>query len=160
MLSYLKFWLKSTNQHGVHSPFVYHYLTEGIYSHKKQYPNVSKSLKWLLQTISYFQYTTIYCISSKYTDSLQEHFHINNCLLEQAECIVAAYDKKEEDHILQIMTKMNAKQMMCITFDQYSPDFIQLLNQDEQITLVLDFYYGCLISKRKEQLKENFFLRM
>ena len=40
---YIKFWLKSTNQHGVHSPFVYDLITKCFYDNTK-YPNY-QSLK-------------------------------------------------------------------------------------------------------------------
>ena len=30
-LSYLRFLVRSTNQHGVHSPFVYDFVTKGLY---------------------------------------------------------------------------------------------------------------------------------
>lgn len=36
-LSYIKFLIKSTNQHGVHSPFVYHLLTKCLYK-KENFP--------------------------------------------------------------------------------------------------------------------------
>ena len=32
--SYLKFLLKSQNQHGLHSPFVYYFVTKGLYKQK------------------------------------------------------------------------------------------------------------------------------
>ncbi|EDM43874.1 SAM-dependent methyltransferase; O-methyltransferase [unidentified eubacterium SCB49] len=51
ILSYLKFLKNSSNQHGVHSPFVYQLLTECLYT--KQTPEkfsiVKKHRKWLLQ---------------------------------------------------------------------------------------------------------------
>jgi len=34
LIAYIKFILKSTNQHGVHSPFVYNFITKGIYKPK------------------------------------------------------------------------------------------------------------------------------
>ncbi|PVW16439.1 O-methyltransferase [Marixanthomonas spongiae] len=42
ILSYLSFLLRSTNQHGVHSPFVYHLLTQCFYDKKKH--NAYKTL--------------------------------------------------------------------------------------------------------------------
>ncbi|MEJ6791518.1 MAG: class I SAM-dependent methyltransferase [Lacinutrix sp.] len=35
VIAYLKFWLKSKNQHGVHSPFVYNLVTKCFYDNKK-----------------------------------------------------------------------------------------------------------------------------
>ena len=35
IIAYIKFWLRSTNQHGVQSPFVYSLVTKCFYSKKK-----------------------------------------------------------------------------------------------------------------------------
>lgn len=51
-LSYLRFWFSATNQHGVHSPFVYNFVTKCLY--KKYDSKGSKSDRVLLQSITYF----------------------------------------------------------------------------------------------------------
>ncbi|SDL42320.1 Methyltransferase domain-containing protein [Salinimicrobium catena] len=43
-ISYIKFLLRSTNQHGVHSPFVYSLVTKCLYDHEK-YPSYQKIKK-------------------------------------------------------------------------------------------------------------------
>src|SRR5690625_173689 len=58
-LRYLRFLSKSTNQHGVHSPFVYSYLTEGIYNTKRSYKGYQKKRRLLQATIDYFQVKNI-----------------------------------------------------------------------------------------------------
>ncbi|WP_461534377.1 hypothetical protein [Sinomicrobium sp.] len=52
MVKYLKFWLRSTNQYGVHSPFVYQFVTQGLY--KKGKFRGRKTHRILLRIISYF----------------------------------------------------------------------------------------------------------
>lgn len=44
LISYIKFLLRSTNQHGVHSPFVYSLVTKCLYDHEK-YPSYQKIKK-------------------------------------------------------------------------------------------------------------------
>ncbi|MCW5515891.1 hypothetical protein [Muriicola sp. Z0-33] len=56
LASKLRFLWCSTNQHGVHSPFVFNYLTQGIY--KK--PAAKKEHEVLLKSISYFNVNTCY----------------------------------------------------------------------------------------------------
>jgi len=56
-ISYLNFLLKSTNQHGVHSPFVFDYLTKCLY--KKPKKSKDKTLDVLLKSISFFGFSSI-----------------------------------------------------------------------------------------------------
>ncbi|MEC8831262.1 MAG: hypothetical protein VX772_02795, partial [Bacteroidota bacterium] len=66
-ISYLKFLGKSTNEHGVHSPFVFQYVTQCLYSKKKLHQN--KSINVLLKTISYFGFEKV---SIKNNDEVME----------------------------------------------------------------------------------------
>lgn len=50
---YLRFWFKATNQHGIHSPFVYRFVTKGLYS-KHKYSR-SNSLNTFFKCIDYFK---------------------------------------------------------------------------------------------------------
>ncbi len=49
--SYIKFLLKATNQHGVHSPFVYNLITKCIYDNKKhpEYDLIKRYKKYLIE---------------------------------------------------------------------------------------------------------------
>ncbi|WP_299114725.1 O-methyltransferase [uncultured Winogradskyella sp.] len=52
ILAYIKFLLKSTNQHGVHSPFVYDFITKCLYDNTQYeaYSNIKAFRKQLLQS--------------------------------------------------------------------------------------------------------------
>lgn len=52
-LRYLRFLLASTNEHGVHSPFVFSYLTECLY--KSPVSKQGKTLDILLKSAAYFE---------------------------------------------------------------------------------------------------------
>ena len=52
MIDYLGFLLKSTNEHGVHSPFLFAYLTKCLYRGGWPYPN--KALGVAMKSIPYF----------------------------------------------------------------------------------------------------------
>ncbi len=61
-LKYPAFWLKSSNQHGVHSPFVYQWVTKCLYAKPKLGANKTQNL--VLQSIAYFGFTNLKIIGN------------------------------------------------------------------------------------------------
>ena len=57
-LSYIKFLLRSTNQHGVHSPFIFQYLTRCLYRKPARHKN--KAVDVVLKSIPYFKVKTVF----------------------------------------------------------------------------------------------------
>ena len=65
IISYLKFLLKSSNQHGVHSPFVFDFVTKSLYKNNQEIINFDnylqleylskKKIKILSKIVSHFQ---------------------------------------------------------------------------------------------------------
>lgn len=160
MFSYLLFWLRSTNEHGVHSPFVYSYLTKGIYENKG-FKNVDhKSQKWLLKTLHYFKPASLHFLTNYDWQFVRKTYTVDEKSQTEASCLIAHYTPENTENIMAAITNMPSYQFFLIVFPDYSSTFIKELTHEPHITLVLNFYYGCLVSKRTEQLKENFFLRM
>lgn len=155
MFSFLKFWLKSSNQHGLHSPFVYNYLTKGLYDAK----NVSndKQLNWMLKSVAYFKPNKIFV-----ADDLKKGFctyegkFVNT--IHDADLIFVTNHSLQylEDSIKQ----MTPIQLLFVCNIKYDSKKQLKLRLNNEVVLVVDFYVGSLISKRTEQLKQNFFLRL
>jgi len=155
MFNYLFFLLKSSNQHGLHSPFVYNYLTKGLYEAKNL--SESKQLNWIFKSIYYFQPKKIYvCNSLK--NELSEYNSILTESVFNADLILIT--NQNENVIDDILDKIDANQILFIINKKYSPKLQSSLRQNREIVLLIDFYVGSLISKRTEQLKQNFFLRL
>lgn len=158
--SRLKFLIKSQNQHGLHSPFVYDFVTKGLYQKEKKSNSFDeyfelktlskKHQKVLSKTVTYFEIDTIYFDSQKFIESSKKEFKIliiNN---------------------IHILSKLN--------FDNLSSKHIILINQiykdnkteknwqniikNKDITVSIDLYYFGLIFFRKEQAKEHFIIRV
>lgn len=159
MFSYLQFLIKSTNQHGVHSPFVYHYITKGLYGAKKDLSISNKTNQWLLQSIQYFNPNAVYFSDKSLLDHIKQTLIEKSVELTQADLILECYALENHTHILQTISEMNNSQLLLIALYSYPKSFVDELRKNPDITLVVDFYYGCLISKRTEQLKQNFFIR-
>lgn len=158
MFSYLRFLFKSSNQHGVHSPFVYQYITKGLYHAEIRTHSKPKYRHWLTQTITYFNPSKIFRLCNYQlpkTLSLQ----IENNTFADAEVVVAHYALENEPLIRSAIQNMNTEQILLVTADRYPKTFFDEVRKNNAVIVMIDFYYGCLISKRTEQLKQNFFIR-
>lgn len=159
MFSYLQFLVKSTNQHGVHSPFVYNYITR-LYQQKKNFSNSHKTNQWLLQSIQYFKPNTLYLSDKFLLDSIKQTSTEITVELQTADLILERYSFENHTRILQTINSMNNSQLLLIaSYSSYPKSFLNELRNNSEITLFVDFYYGWLISKRIEQPKQNFFIR-
>lgn len=159
MFSYLQFLVKSTNQHGVHSPFVYNYITKGLCQQKKELALSHKTNQWLLQSIQYFQPTKICFLDEGLSVVAWKVYTDKSFDLTTADLILERYTVENHTRILQTINSMSNSQLLLIATYSYPKAFVNELRQNPDITLVVDFYYGCLISKRIEQPKQNFFIR-
>ena len=159
MFSYLQFLVKSTNQHGVHSPFVYNYITKGLYEPQKDFSNFNKTNQWLVQSIQYFKPNKIYTTDKTLLETIEKISIEKTIDLSTADLILDHYEAKNHTQILQTIKTMNNSQLLLIASYSYPKSFFDELRKNPEITLVVDFYYGCLISKRTEQPKQNFFIR-
>src|SRR5690625_178427 len=117
-LRQLQFLLKSTNQHWVLAPFVYSYLTEGVYNTKKSYKGYQKRHRLAQATIDYFQVKEI-------VGNPKFPIHLNGERLDLLE--------KET------YTKLNYIK----SIDDYSPDQLQQLIEsiDNETILYVDSPY-------------------
>jgi len=159
VFSYLQFLVKSTNQHGVHSPFVYNYITKGLCQQKKDFTLSYKTNQWLLQSIHYFEPKAVYLSDRSLLDGIKQTSIEITVELQTADLILEHYTPENYPSILQTIKSMSNSQLLLIATYNYPKAFINELRQNPDITLVVDFYYGCLISKRIEQPKQNFFIR-
>lgn len=159
MFSYLQFLVKSTNQHGVHSPFVYNYITKGLYEQKKDLSISNKTNQWLTQSIQYFKPKAVYLSDKTLLDNIKQTSTEITVELQTANIILERYTVKNHKRILKTISNMNPSQLLLIAIHKYPKSFFNDLRKKPDITLVVDFYYGCLLSKRTEQPKQNFFIR-
>ena len=158
MFSYLRFLLQSTNQHGVHSPFVFNYITKGLYQQKNNYAT-TKSNQWLIQSTQYFKPKSICFLEESLVTKIHHYFKTELSSFNNAEFIIASYKKQNEVMIRTSIDNMNNSQLLLIASQSYPKSFFDELRKNPEIIVMIDFYYGCLISKRTEQLKQNFFIR-
>ena len=157
--SYFKFLLKSTNQHGVHSPFVYDFVTKGLY--KKVNSNIKlkdftfddefskKEEKILKKIIEYFKPTSIIINLNIEEITANKEFNLlfySYLSKNKIKKIVAIYPKSFI--IIKNIHQNKAMQKSWVEITQL-----------QEATVTLDLFYFGVIFFRKEQAKEHFVIR-
>ena len=155
--SHIKFLLESTNQHGVHSPFVFNFVTKGLYKRGKiilnfsehsELKNLSKKKKKILsKVLNYFKIDSIYFDSkllNKELESKSKLLYIkllnHNFFLEnQANYFVIIENIHKNKNAYSIWQK---------------------IIKNNEATVTIDLFYFGLIFFRKEQAKEHFKIRV
>jgi len=159
-LSYLKFLVRSTNQHGVHSPFVYHFVTRGLYRKKiennifETYTSLkalrSKEKKVLSKIIHYFDIKTI-------------SFDLKGSIENIAKEYQLLYINVSDALILSNLATLTSKQVIVIPgihqHKKKNTIWLEIIKKEEA-TVTIDLFYFGLIFIRKEQIKEHFNIRI
>ena len=160
LISRIRFLVNSTNQHGVHSPFVFDFVTKGLYQKLPKSVATNdflatqklrkKEQKILLKIINYFQIDTIYTT----VDELENTFDNNYKLL-----FINTINKFNFDTI-----SVTSSKLIVVFQDIHS----NKVNQEKWVTLcknpkapvTIDLFYFGMIFFRNEQAKEHFKIRV
>ncbi len=161
--TYLRFLVHSTNQHGVHSPFVYQYLTNSLY--KRTRHKGSRVMNVLLKSIQYFNLQSI-ILRTDAKDLENQLFKVypdltlkrspadliyigKNQLLE----ITAGWlhDQCHEGSMV-LLEDIHGNRKTSAMWDS--------LCQNSWATVSIDFYFGGIIFLRAHQVKQHFRIRI
>ncbi|UCD62112.1 MAG: hypothetical protein JSV59_05985 [Flavobacteriaceae bacterium] len=160
---YLKFWFKATNQHGIHSPFIYRFVTKGLYD-KHKYSR-SKSLNTFLKCINYFNPNSIdfeagnELIRNKVKEqfpslSFEGPFDMKFFGGLKTESQVSAMEHYAEQHPAGIIYIDN------ISKNKNSKEIWNKLILADFVIVSVDLYFGGLLFFHKTQAKEHFKIRI
>lgn len=161
-LSYLKFLLKSTNAHGVHSPFVFSYLTQGLYASKKMATDTATDV--LLKSISYFKVNTLHLAQQPSLTQCVKHQYPQ--LVWEAPCFDMLYTNElstKQLYTLIAHKKLHNTSVILIADihqnSQKQSNWNALIAAPK-ITVSLDLFHLGVVCIRKEQAKQHFTLRI
>lgn len=159
-ISYIKFLFSSTNQHGVHSPFVYSFVTKGLYKKNiriinfdeySQLKNLSiKKKKILSKIVIYFKINEIKFDLKNPTNTLDKNLK----LLYLSDLKTLESIKLNNHNSNEIILIDNIHQNKK-SFEEW-----QKIIQNKEISATIDLYHFGLIFFRKEQAKEHFKIRV
>lgn len=159
-IKYLSFLVKSTNQHGVHSPFVYNLLTKCLYKRPRRHYNRTKNL--VLKSIPYFNIKHVLWhghaefkkeIAACYPHVIFGSPPYDLVLVEELPQINFDFlMEKGEIHNDTVFVITNL-------FKTNKRDWKQLINTKD-ITVSIDAFWCGILFIRKEQEKEHFTIRI
>lgn len=172
LFSYLQFLLKSTNQHGIHSPFVYNFVTKCLYNKqlipKKELKHSSATLsnlqvRLLLKIIRYFSAYHIFTDDT----SIKNLSNIDTC------CCISTLSSRDTFDLIFVnhppantdlrdyLTLLHNDSILVINsiHQKEKEPLWQQLIADERITAYVDVYVQGYVFVRKEQGKEGFYIR-
>lgn len=163
MLDYFKFLLKSTNRHGVHSPFVFKYLTECLYKKPKLSKNKTEDV--LLKSITYFRCKSLEINgNTKLLKRLvsQNSFPTAIGTRDQEPPFDLVYFKTPSKAKIEPEKLHNDSFILIEAIRNSKTDFSiwQGFISSPTISVSIDFYDCGVLFTRKEQEKEHFILRI
>ncbi|PRX54138.1 hypothetical protein [Flagellimonas meridianipacifica] len=160
--SYLKFLLKSTNEHGIHSPFVFDYLTKCLY--QKPQKSKDKVINVLLKSIAYFNAKSILV---KGNNSLKKELEKNfQGVPEKKPPIDVLYFEspmsQNPDNVFSSFPLHNDSLILFRGIYESRETFLHWMEftKSEKVTVSMDLFYCGLIFIRKEQVKQHFTIRI
>ncbi len=184
--SYLHYLWKSTNQHGVHSPFVYNLVTRCFYDKKlrQSYGLIAsivendpseislKNAKLLNRLLSYLNYSTILILNNS-PDCITKILSINNSIsvsystedIVQFDFIYLDIDQLKNNPKLQqtLFSKVHNDSLLLISSIHQSKGnqaFWRQLQHHSRTKVTIDTFHLGFIFFRKEQEKEHFVIRV
>lgn len=189
MIPYLNFVLKSTNQHGVHSPFVFDLVTKCFYDRKK-YPEYKqlgalsantliavKKARLLFRLQRYFNFSTILLMPDSSPSTILDILRLGNPGIRSIAILAMIKKQHSIDFIylntLELPDIWKQFKLLLAHSHNNSIFFINtpyesqqtqktwgLIQNHPQITVTVDSFIFGLVSMRKEQVKEHFVIRM
>ena len=160
---YLKFWFKATNRHGIHSPFIYRFVTKGLYIKHKFCR--SKSLNIFFKCINYFKPNSI--------GFEEENEFLKNKVKNEFPSLSfkAPYDIKYYETLvtesqISAMANYGEQQPKGIIYisdirkNKSSKELWNKLVLADFVMVSVDMYFGGLLFFHKTQAREHFRIRI
>jgi len=161
IISFIKFYCSATNQHGVHSPFVYDYVTKCLY--KKNELQLPISQKVLIKSISYFDYNAIRLLVNN--ETIEQNIK-TNCptvsLTNENPNVIFGNINDFQSRDLDIHQLENNTMLLIdgIHKTKNNIENWEKLKELDYVRVTIDLFYCGVVFFRKEQVKEHFKIRI
>ncbi len=161
-ISYLKFLLKSTNAHGVHSPFVFSFVTKCLYS-KKRLSN-DKSINVLLKSIGYFNFKNVLIDNFPAVEKVVGNT-FQDIRFDSPKVDLFYTDRMNVSKLVELLSEGKLHNDSMILIDEIHQtkkkrEEWKNLIASPNITVSIDMFRCGALFIRKEQVKEHFAIRI
>ncbi len=161
-IAYLKFFFTSTNKHGVHSPFIYNFVTKCLYKRLFKGP---KTIRVLLKSIEYFKAHRVHISTKNLFVQSQVKKAFPQIEFDNHPCDIMYLDwpNAELFHGGIEADLFHNKTMILIKNihqNKENTDIWELMKDNEKVTVSVDMFHCGALFFRKEQAKEHFKIRI
>ncbi|MCJ7468578.1 MAG: hypothetical protein MUO53_18010 [Maribacter sp.] len=162
LIEYLKFRFTSTNQHGVHSPFVYGFITKCLYSKSKF--QGTKTEKVILKCVANLDIETIWISDGKKAIKKKISHTFPKLFFDVKPYDMVCIDITEFDISFPFFSDQ-IKNDTVVIIDSIHKNNINLaiwetIKNKESLKVTLDLYYCGIVFLRRQQAKEHFKIRI
>lgn len=159
VLSYIKFFVNATNEHGVHSPFIYNFVTKCLYAKTKIAKNRTENI--VLKSISYFSYHKVKRDQEVNYSKLSALNKLNANL--QPPYDIIHITAANNPNITIAKTNYHNNTMLVVEGIYHNIENTRAwerLKQQDYVKVTVDVYYCGIVFFRAEQAKEHFKIRL
>jgi len=162
IIHFFKFHRSATNQHGVHSPFVYQYITQGLYT--KNSLKLAKPLKVLVLSISYFKAQHVFFKTKLQQQEITKH--LTGLVINKPPYDIIYWDDIALENLLELLNdsqKTHNDTIILLPNIHKNPQCNaqwKALVELSKVTVSIDFFSLGFLSCRSEQQKEHFKIRI
>jgi hypothetical protein len=162
LVAQLRFYLTATNQHGVHSPFIFDFVTKCLYHKVFKGP---KYIGVLLKSIEYFQAKSVYIDSRNIDVQKQIKTTFPNIKYNQHpyDCIFLdrpnnkVFKRMLADELFHNNTVVLVNH---IYYSNQNTESWKKMKENKRVTVSVDMFYSGALFLRREQAKEHFKIRI
>jgi hypothetical protein len=176
MLKYLRFWWQSTNEHGIHSPFIFQWVTLGLYQkssleiaiqNQVKKCNLNKKILIWIRMLQYFDPKQLEILGTE-KSSFEKIYHLWKNQFPEIKPPEVPYpfeklkmivwtSQPDVDSLFEY--HKNPPAQTVLIFSYHDKNRFSAIGENFQNTITIDLFHTFVVFYRNEQTAEHFAIR-